>query len=226
MATGTISSAGIILGTRTVRESDRIVTILTAESGKLTAVVRGALRSKRRFMSGIDILDAGDFLLRSPARPGSLFAVEQLTNRRIWPALRESILKCSLAFWCVEATELVSPEDDHDSRLYYQPLIAVLTQLSASKSSSECFALAINFNMRVLHLAGLDPLAHHSVADVQSAQWWLQMREHGGALPPPAQECISESIIELNRFWEGELGLVLKTKPELLRTVAQWQEKQ
>lgn len=213
---------GIVLRTHTVRESDRILSVLTREAGKLSVIARGALRSKRRFMSGVDILDCGKMHIKSPTRKGNLPSLEQLTQRCYWPELRESIIKCSLACWSLEIADQITPEDDCEGSQLYGPLTQTLNQLNLSSSTAECFSLAIHFVTTTLGLSGFDPLAHSSFSNSIAAAWWKSMREQGAVLPPPSEETIEESILLLVEYWENELGHQFKTKSELLRLLRQW----
>src|SRR5947207_14962423 len=48
------SSAAIILRSRAYGESDKIVTFLTEDAGKLTGIAKGAKNSRRRFANCLD----------------------------------------------------------------------------------------------------------------------------------------------------------------------------
>jgi DNA repair protein RecO (recombination protein O) len=48
------SSAAIVLRTRVYGESDKLVTVLSRDYGKLTALAKGALRSRRRFVNALE----------------------------------------------------------------------------------------------------------------------------------------------------------------------------
>jgi DNA repair protein RecO (recombination protein O) len=54
-------SEGLIIKTRTIGESDRIVTLLTKENGKFEAVARGARKTKSKLAAGVDIFGHGIF---------------------------------------------------------------------------------------------------------------------------------------------------------------------
>jgi DNA repair protein RecO (recombination protein O) len=48
------SSAAIVLRTRSFGESDKIVSFLTRDFGKISGIAKGALRSKRRFVASLE----------------------------------------------------------------------------------------------------------------------------------------------------------------------------
>src|SRR5713101_8239277 len=48
------ASEAVILRTRAYGESDKIVTFLTADAGKLTGIAKGAKNSRRRFANCLD----------------------------------------------------------------------------------------------------------------------------------------------------------------------------
>jgi len=52
---------GLIIKTRTIGESDRIITLLTREKGKFEAVARGARKTKSKLAAGVDVFGHGIF---------------------------------------------------------------------------------------------------------------------------------------------------------------------
>lgn len=52
---------GLVLRTRVLGEADRLVTLLTLEIGKLTAVARGARKTKSRLAAGVDYFIHGRY---------------------------------------------------------------------------------------------------------------------------------------------------------------------
>ncbi len=52
---------GVVLRTRVLGEADRLVTILTLEKGKFTAVARGARKTKSRLAAGVDYFIHGRY---------------------------------------------------------------------------------------------------------------------------------------------------------------------
>lgn len=52
---------GLVLRTRALGESDRLVTLLTWQAGKLEAVARGARKTKSKLAAGVDIFSYGRF---------------------------------------------------------------------------------------------------------------------------------------------------------------------
>src|SRR5664279_1400929 len=65
------ASEAIILRTRAYGESDKIVTFLTDDAGKLTGMAKGAKNSRRRFANCLDPFTHVRVHFRTSTRPGS-----------------------------------------------------------------------------------------------------------------------------------------------------------
>lgn len=61
MITRIFKDEGLIIRTRVLGEADRLVTLLTLESGKFEAVARGARKMKSRLAAGVDIFTRGHY---------------------------------------------------------------------------------------------------------------------------------------------------------------------
>src|SRR5262249_48673629 len=118
----TVRVRGIVLKTTALRESDLIVTLLTPELGLLRALARGARRSKRRFMGGIDLFGCGDCTLPAPRGESSLHVLESISEREYWPHMRTNLRAFSAASLGVECALLLAPEGDPEGRELFEPL--------------------------------------------------------------------------------------------------------
>lgn len=61
MASRMFKDKGLVLRTRVIGEADRLVTLLTLESGKFEAVARGARKMKSKLSAGVDLFTSGEY---------------------------------------------------------------------------------------------------------------------------------------------------------------------
>jgi DNA repair protein RecO (recombination protein O) len=90
-------------------ESDRIVHLLTPETGRLSAIAKGARRSVRRFPGTLDLFQH----LRITVfrrRAGSLARLEQATLLETFAPLRTHPGRFALACYLVELLDRLAPE--------------------------------------------------------------------------------------------------------------------
>ena len=70
-----LKTRALVLRSRPLGERDRLLSLLTLEQGKLSAVAPGARKIKSKLAAGVDYFTCGSFLLY---RGRSLFTVSQL----------------------------------------------------------------------------------------------------------------------------------------------------
>src|SRR6185369_6027248 len=76
-----VVTQAIVLRTVNFGESDRIVTLYGRSTGKVSAVARGARRSKKRFGAALGIFGIGEAVLKSRPRASSdLMWLESFTT--------------------------------------------------------------------------------------------------------------------------------------------------
>ena len=107
---GTVNSTvrGLVLRETDYRDSDRIITLLCAERGRISAACRRARSGSSRLKAGTQLLVCSDFTLyesRGRYTVDSAEPVEQFLG------LRESIEALSLASYFAELLECVSLEE-------------------------------------------------------------------------------------------------------------------
>jgi len=90
-------------------ESDRIVHLLTAGAGRLTAIAKGARRSKRRFPGTLDIFNR--LLIKGRSKPrASMAYLEQARLLNPYLGLRSDPSRYALASFLTEMLDRHSPE--------------------------------------------------------------------------------------------------------------------
>jgi DNA repair protein RecO (recombination protein O) len=104
-----LSSEAILLRSVDYGESDRIVHLLTADSGRLTAIAKGARRSHRRFPGTLDVFN--HLSVRGRLRPrASMAFLEQATLLNPFLGLRTEAGRYALASFLTEMLDRLSPE--------------------------------------------------------------------------------------------------------------------
>ena len=90
-------------------ESDRIVHLLVPESGRLTAIAKGARRSVRRFPGTLDLFNHLRIAL-DLRRPAAMARLEQATLVRAFAGLRAASARFALGCYLVELLDRLAPE--------------------------------------------------------------------------------------------------------------------
>jgi DNA repair protein RecO (recombination protein O) len=90
-------------------ESDRIVHLLTADAGRLTAIAKAARRSRRRFPGTLDVFN--HLLVTGRAKPRAAMAfLERATLIDPFLGIRSKSARYALASFLIEMLDRLSPE--------------------------------------------------------------------------------------------------------------------
>lgn len=145
------TTEAIILRTRAYAESDKIVTFLSDDAGKLTGIAKGAKNSRRRFANCLDPFTRVRVHFRT--RPGASLVFMDSCDLLRPPGALVDPAKFAYGSYLVELVDQLTAEA-HPVRELYRLLAEGLTIIEHSVATAP-FLRA--FEMRLLHDAGYDP---------------------------------------------------------------------
>jgi DNA repair protein RecO (recombination protein O) len=142
----------VVVRTIDYAESDRIVTLVTREHGKVSAIARGARKSQKRFGAGLALFGMGEASLHE--RPGAeLLTLEAFDGARGFPQLLLDVAKVAHGgYACELVRELVPPRQPEPE--IFDLLVALLAMLDEGAARAETLRV---FELRVLDAVGLRP---------------------------------------------------------------------
>jgi DNA repair protein RecO (recombination protein O) len=148
------TSDAIILRTRAYGESDKIVTFLTSDFGKLTGIAKGAKNSRRRFANCLDPFTRVrvHFRMRSGASMVFLESCDLLQA----PGPLADPAKFAYGSYLIELVDQLTPEA-HPVRELYDLLAEGLDELRDAAATAAFLRV---FELRLLHHAGYGPQLH------------------------------------------------------------------
>jgi DNA repair protein RecO len=144
---------GIVLRETETKEADKILTLLTAEQGKLPVIARGVRRRSSRYCAAAQPLAWSEWTLW---RKGDWFYANEGTTLELFDGLRRDLSRLSLGFYFAELTEAVTAEGESAPELLSH-LLNGLYALDALHKPEKLAKAAFEF--RLLSLAGYEPLA-------------------------------------------------------------------
>jgi len=133
-------------------ESDKILTLYSAELGKISAIAKGAQRSKKRFVNKLEPFSLLQIFYRSP-RNGALFFLSEaeLIDAHIF--LRSSYSHYVTATFIAELIQRFSSEHDPDPAAFSLFHWA----LSSLNHGADPAKIAALFLLRLLAISGYEP---------------------------------------------------------------------
>lgn len=211
-----LRQTAIVLRTSQIRDSDLIISLLTEESGKLSALARGARNSKKRFLGGIDLFDCAIFEFQAGKGNEHLLSLTGLSERTPWIGLGKNLLKFYLASFCLELSETLIAEGDPEGAKLFPALRSALSDLNDSATDGESYSSTLFFTILILELSGYHPLGGAIRLTPDLHNWWVQMITANSPLPAPNTGAISQSFSVLLSFIEETTGHRLKTRSDFV----------
>ena len=142
----------VVLRTVDYAEADRIVTLFTRDHGKLSAIARGARKSRKRFGAGLALFGVGHATLSERAG-AELATLEAFDGARGFPGLVLDVAKVAHGGYASELVrELVPPRQPEVA--LFDLLIEFFTWLDAHEARAETLRV---LELKVLELVGLRP---------------------------------------------------------------------
>ena len=112
----TSGTPGLVLRLVPYGESDLVVTLFTAEHGRLSALARGGRRSKRRFAGALGLLVLGQYQLR-PRTRGELWRLETADVAREWTMLAGDLGTFAHASYALDLVRETAPPEQPEPQL-------------------------------------------------------------------------------------------------------------
>jgi DNA repair protein RecO (recombination protein O) len=149
------ASEAIILRARAYGESDKIVTFLTEDAGKLTGIAKGAKNSRRRFANCLDPFTRVRAHFRS--RPGASLVFLESCDLLEPVGVLVDPAKFAYGSYLVELIDQLTAEA-HPVCELYNLLVEALDELRRGAATA---ALLRAFELRLLYHAGYEPQLQH-----------------------------------------------------------------
>ena len=140
------------------KEADRILTLFTADNGKITAKARGALRKSSKTGAATQLLTYADMTLFFNK---GKWTVNEASVIESFDGLKTDIERFALGSYFAECAEALSVEDQKDGEL----LSLVLNSLYAlSRGMYDARKIKAAFELRLMSLSGYHPSVERCAA--------------------------------------------------------------
>jgi DNA repair protein RecO (recombination protein O) len=145
------SSAAIVLRARDYSESDRIVTLLTRDFGKLSGMAKGAKASRKRFERKLEPFSHVMLYFRRRPNGQLVFVTRAEASPDLPPfAIEDDLIKIALGSYMLELADAFTSEESEAAGAY-RVLAEALDAISLGRAT---LALRQAFELRLLHWAG------------------------------------------------------------------------
>lgn len=146
------TTQALVLRSVNYKESDKILTLLTQDQGKLTASARGCRKKGSPIAAGCQLLCWSELVLYDYQ---GRWTIQEAATQRQFRGVRENLEKLALACYFSEVTELLAVEGIPSPEL----LSLILNSLHALEKLDKPLALVkAAFELRAMCLAGYEPM--------------------------------------------------------------------
>lgn len=144
------STPAIVLRARDYSESDRVVTLLTRDFGKLSGIAKGAKASRRRFEHKLEPLTAVNLFFRRRPLGQLVFITKAEPGADTYGPLDDDLGKIALGSYMLELADALTTEEA-EATLAFEVLAEALTTLSRGAPSR---GLRQAYELKMLRAAG------------------------------------------------------------------------
>lgn len=163
-----LQTRALVLRSRPFAETDRLLTLLTWDEGKISAKAPGARRVKSKLAAAVEVFTCGSFLLY---RGRTIFTVSQA---QVDVSFREQMVHVenyARGHYFAELTERLIPEGEPNPDIF-EHLLAAWSSLQEWQGDREL--LTRYFELRLLLLLGFQPHCENCLfcGDLQGPFYW------------------------------------------------------
>lgn len=195
-----MTAPGLVIREQTIGESDKLITVLTAQYGLVRAFSRGAKKTKSKKLAATSLLAYSDF---SFTKAKDAFSVEDALVKEVFFELRNDVEKMALAqYFCELANEFC--EEDYESEEVLRLFLNALWLLKSDKKSPLFIKSVVEF--RLMALSGYMPalLACDKCGEYESDIMYFSP-ENGkiyceDCIPQGSKYRVNSSVVQAMRY--------------------------
>ena len=202
MASRVYQTAGIVIRRHKFGEADRLITLFTADFGKVRAIAKGAMRPGSKLGGNVELLTHSQLML---ARGRNLDIITQAQAIDIFLPIRDSLELMSCGFYLSELVDTFTEENVQDAEMF-DLFLNTLRELARARDSERVLRY---FELRLLNHLGYRPQLGRcancskqllpEVNYFSPAQGGVLCRECG--YPDMGARTISVNALKVLRFW-------------------------
>lgn len=169
-----VKTEGIVLRTRNLSESDKIVTVYTKTKGKVVAVARGARRIRNRLLGPTQVFTHGRYLFFEGKSLDTLAQGEIVTS---FQDLRDDLDKMAAAMYVCELVDVFNEPGEPNPRIY----ALIHNTLKMFSQDQTVFAMRV-FELKIAQLLGYEPQLNQCISCGNSLDDKIYFSREGGAV--------------------------------------------
>lgn len=142
---------GIIIGKRDVEEADRYITIFMEDYGKISTLVKGIRKSKKRDKTAVDLLSLTEFQFY---KKNDNFIISNFSTIKDYVGIKSDIDKINIVFYIFSVLNQILVENGRNRKIY-KILEKSLDYLDTSNNNRKNYILILFFLNTLIREEGI-----------------------------------------------------------------------
>ena len=154
---------GIIIAKKDVEEADRYITIFMEDYGKVSTVIKGIRKSKKRDKTAVDILSLTDFQFY---KKNDSLVISNFSTVKDYIGIKSDIDKINIAFYIFSILNQILVENGRNRKIY-EVLEKTLDYLNISNDERKNYLLILFFLNTIIKEEGISIENSNDIEELQ-----------------------------------------------------------
>jgi len=154
---------GIIIAKKDIEEADRYITIFMEDYGKVSTVIKGIRKSKKRDKTAVDILSLTDFQFY---KKNDSLVISNFTTVKDYIGIKSDIDKINIAFYIFSILNQILVENGRNRKIY-EVLEKTLDYLNISSDERKNYLLILFFLNTIIKEEGISIENSNNIEELQ-----------------------------------------------------------
>ena len=154
---------GIIIAKKDIEEADRYITIVMEDYGKVSTVIKGIRKSKKRDKTAVDILSLTDFQFY---KKNDSLVISNFSTVKDYIGIKSDIDKINIAFYIFSILNQILVENGRNRKIY-EVLEKTLDYLNISSDERKNYLLILFFLNTIIKEEGISIENSNNIEELQ-----------------------------------------------------------
>ena len=159
-----LKGKGIIIAKKDIEEADRYITIFMEDYGKVSTVIKGIRKSKKRDKTAVDILSLTDFQFY---KKNENLVISSFSTVKDYIGIKSDIDKLNIAFYIFSVLNQILAENGRNRKIY-EVLEKTLDYLNISNDERKNYLLILFFLNTVIKEEGISIENDTDIEEIQT----------------------------------------------------------
>ncbi len=154
---------GIVISKKDIEEADRYITIFMEDYGKVSTVIKGIRKSKKRDKTAVDILSLTDFQFY---KKNDSLIISNFSTIKNYIDIKSDIDKINIAFYIFSILNQILVENGRNRKIY-EVLEKTLNYLDVSNDERKNYLLILYFLYIIIKEEGISIENNNNMEELQ-----------------------------------------------------------